>query len=104
VASVRIISEVPLTEAVAVLTTDPEVLVVGVGTLIVTVESGGALLVVAVGVGLLLVVGPPQAATTSAIKRKRLIAKERLRDIMRCVLLWYYNNVALYYTTDINRM
>jgi len=86
-ASVRIVSEVPFTVAVAVLTTAPEVPVVGVGTLIVTVGSGGALLVVAVGVGLLLAVELPQAATTSAIKRKRPIAKERRRDIMCCVLL-----------------
>src|SRR5712692_10988593 len=55
--------------------------------------------VVAVGDGLLEVVEPPQAATSSATASISVIGKKRRRDIICCVLLWYLNYVMLSIST-----
>ena len=90
---VRIVFDVPLTTAVAVLTRTLELAGVGDGVgLGFRIGVGVGLLgwVVAVGVGLLVLlelVAAPHPATTSAINRTIVIGKECLRDIMSSVLL-----------------
>ena len=75
----RIVSEAPLTVAVAVLMRAAVGTVVGVAV--------GA--VVGVGVGLLEAVDPPQATTSNATARISVNGKERRREIICWFLLWY---------------
>jgi hypothetical protein len=76
---VRIVSEVPLTVAVAVLMRAEFEAVVGVAV--------GA--IVGVGVGLFEAVDPPQATTSNATARRSVTGKERRKDIIIWLLLWY---------------
>jgi len=78
---VRIVSEVPLTVAVAVLMRAALGTVVGA---VVGVAVGAV-----VGAGLLEAVDPPQATTSNATARISVTGKERRRDIICWVLLWY---------------
>jgi len=78
---VRIVSEVPLTVAVAVL------MRAALGTAVRAVV--GAVVGAAVGAGLLEAVDPPQATTSNATARRSVTGKERRRDIICWVLLWY---------------
>jgi hypothetical protein len=88
---VRIVSEAPLTVAVAVLMRAALGVVVGValGAVVGAVVGVAVGTVVGVGAGLLEVVDPPQATTSNATARISVTGKERRSDIICWVLLWY---------------
>jgi len=85
---VRIVSEVPLTVAVAVLMRAALGTVVGAVVGAVVGVAVGAVVGAVVGAGLLEAVDPPQATTSNATARISVTGKERRRDIICWVLLW----------------